>query len=78
MLRETNPTAQKSLMYSFAKRVMDDESHVAFLLWWNRIVPYRSYMHGWKIGPSHYVNQDLGTIWLSAPHCGKCTAKPVG
>ena len=19
---------------------------------------------GWKVSPSHYVNQDLGTIWL--------------
>jgi hypothetical protein len=34
------------------------------MLWWNRIVPARSYVHGWKIGPSHYVNQDLATIWL--------------
>jgi peptide/nickel transport system substrate-binding protein len=29
-----------------------------------RIVPYRSYVKGWKISPSHYVNQDLATIWL--------------
>jgi peptide/nickel transport system substrate-binding protein len=27
-------------------------------------VPYRSYVKGWKIGPSHYVNQDLSTVWL--------------
>ncbi len=26
--------------------------------------PYRSYVKGWKISPSHYVNQDLATIWL--------------
>ena len=32
--------------------------------WWYRIVPYRSYVKGWKISPSHYVNQDLATIWL--------------
>ena len=37
---------------------------VLFLLWRYRIVPYRSYVKGWKIGPSHYVNQDLATIWL--------------
>ena len=34
------------------------------MLWWNRMLPERSYMHGWKIGPSHYVNQDLATVWL--------------
>ena len=24
----------------------------------------RSYMKGWKVGPSHFNNQDLATIWL--------------
>jgi peptide/nickel transport system substrate-binding protein len=24
----------------------------------------RSYVKGWKINPSHYVNQDLATVWL--------------
>ena len=76
LLHETNPRDQKSLMLRFAKHVMDDESHIAFLLWWYRIVPYRSYMNGWKIGPSHYLNQDLATIWLDAPHCGRCATEP--
>ena len=42
----------------------DDQAHELFLLWWNRIVPCRSYVRGWKISPSHYLNQDLATIWL--------------
>jgi peptide/nickel transport system substrate-binding protein len=75
-LHETDAKKQHALMYQFAKRIMDDEAHVAFLLWWYRIVPYRSYMHGWKIGPSHYLNQDLSTIWLSAPQCGACSSAP--
>jgi peptide/nickel transport system substrate-binding protein len=28
------------------------------------MVPHRSYVKGWKISPSHYLNQDLATIWL--------------
>ncbi len=31
------------------------------------VVPDRaapSYVKGWKISPSHYLNQDLATIWL--------------
>ncbi len=40
------------------------QAHEIFLLWWYRIVPYRSYVKGWKISPSHYLNQDLATIWL--------------
>jgi peptide/nickel transport system substrate-binding protein len=34
------------------------------LLWRYRIVLHRSYVKGWKVSPSHYVNQDLATIWL--------------
>ena len=45
-------------------RVLGDQVHYIHTYWWNRIVPLRSYVKGWKIGPSHYVNQDLGTIWL--------------
>jgi hypothetical protein len=42
----------------------DTEAHEIFLLWRYRIVPYRSYVKGWKVSPSHCVNQDLATIWL--------------
>jgi hypothetical protein len=42
----------------------DTEAHEIFLLWWYRTVPYRSYVKGWKISPSHYLNQDLATVWL--------------
>jgi peptide/nickel transport system substrate-binding protein len=82
MLHEADPGKQRADMWDFVKWVMDDQAHIAFLLWWNRLVPLRSYVSGWKISPSHYLNQDLSTIWLSPPHCGKCTdeppAKPAG
>ena len=64
MLRETDPAKQRALMRQFEKHVLDDQAHEIFLLWWYRIVPYRSYVKGWKISPSHYLNQDLATIWL--------------
>jgi peptide/nickel transport system substrate-binding protein len=64
MLRELDKTKQKEKLFQFAKYVLDDQAHGIFLLWWRRIVPYHSYVKGWKIGPSHYVNQDLGTVWL--------------
>jgi peptide/nickel transport system substrate-binding protein len=64
MLRETDFARQRDLMRQFEKRVLDTEAHEIFLLWRYRIVPYRSYVKGWKISPSHYVNQDLATIWL--------------
>jgi peptide/nickel transport system substrate-binding protein len=64
MLRELDKTKQRELIRQFEKRVLDEEAHHIFLLWWQRIVPYRSYVKGWKISPSHYVNQDLATVWL--------------
>jgi peptide/nickel transport system substrate-binding protein len=64
MLRETDKTKQRALMRQFEKHVLNDQVHSIYLLWWRRIVPYQSYVKGWKIGPSHYVNQDLGTVWL--------------
>jgi peptide/nickel transport system substrate-binding protein len=64
MLRETDFPKQRALMRQFEKRVLDTEAHDIFLLWWYRMVPYRSYVKGWKISPSHYLNQDLATVWL--------------
>ena len=64
MLREPDFAQQRDLMRQLEKRVLDTEAHEAFLLWRYRIVPYRSYVKGWKISPSHYVNQDLATVWL--------------
>ena len=64
MLRETDFSRQRALMRQFERLVLDTEAHEIFLLWRYRIVPYRAYVKGWKISPSHYVNQDLATIWL--------------
>jgi peptide/nickel transport system substrate-binding protein len=64
MLQETDFSRQRVLMRDYEKHVLDTQTHEIFLLWRYRIVPYRSYVKGWKISPSHYVNQDLATIWL--------------
>jgi peptide/nickel transport system substrate-binding protein len=64
MLRELDKSKQRVLMRQFEKRVLDDQVHSIYLLWWYRIVPHRSYVKGWKISPSHYLNQDLATVWL--------------
>jgi peptide/nickel transport system substrate-binding protein len=64
MLRETDPVKQRAAMRDFEKYVIDTQAHELPLTFWYRIVPYRSYVKGWKISPSHYINQDLATIWL--------------
>jgi len=64
MLRETDAAKQRALMHAFEKRVLDTEAHAMVMPYWNRIVPLRSYVKGWKISPSHYLNQDLANVWL--------------
>jgi len=64
MAHETDFAKQRVLMREYEKRIVDTEAHEFPMLWWYRNVAYRSYVHGWKIGPSHYINQDLSDIWL--------------
>jgi peptide/nickel transport system substrate-binding protein len=64
MLHEPDPAKQRELMRAFEKHTLDDQVHEILSLWWYRVVPHRSYVKGWKIGPSHFLNQDLATIWL--------------
>jgi peptide/nickel transport system substrate-binding protein len=64
MLHEPDALKQRALMRDLEKYVIDTQAHELPLTFWYRIVPYRSYVKGWKIGPSHYINQDLATVWL--------------
>jgi peptide/nickel transport system substrate-binding protein len=64
MLRETDFTKLRALMRQYETRIVDTEAREFPMLWWYREIPERSYVHGWKIGPSHYINQDLSNIWL--------------
>jgi peptide/nickel transport system substrate-binding protein len=64
MLHETDGAKQRGLMRDFEKRVLDTEAHEMVMTYWYRIVPLRSYVKGWKISPSHYLNQDLANVWL--------------
>jgi peptide/nickel transport system substrate-binding protein len=51
-------------MRAYETYVLDTQAHMYVMPWWERIVPMRAYVKGWKISPSHYVNQDLATVWL--------------
>ena len=64
LLHETDPARQRIRMREYETYVLDTQAHMYMMPWWERIVPMRSYVKGWKISPSHYVNQDLATLWL--------------
>ncbi|MEX2145413.1 MAG: ABC transporter substrate-binding protein [Candidatus Rokuibacteriota bacterium] len=63
--RTTDTEARKKLIRQFEKRLLDDEAHVAYTLQWHRIVAHSSKVKGWTITPSHYLNNQLDTVWLS-------------
>jgi peptide/nickel transport system substrate-binding protein len=68
MLEAMNRTAdvaeQRRLMRAFETRALDEMAYQFPTLWWYRIIPHRSYVKGWKINPSHYLNLDLANVWL--------------
>jgi peptide/nickel transport system substrate-binding protein len=64
MLHETDPKLQRAAMRAYEKYTLDTMAHAIVTPYWYRIVPMRSYVKGWKISPSHYLNQDLANIWL--------------
>lgn len=64
MLDATDPKVQRAAMREYEKHTLDTMAHAIVTPYWYRIVPHRSYVKGWKISPSHYLNQDLANIWL--------------
>jgi peptide/nickel transport system substrate-binding protein len=64
LLHETDAAKQRALIRKFETYVLDTQAHMMMTPWWSRIIPQRSYVKGWKISPSHYINQDLATVWL--------------
>jgi peptide/nickel transport system substrate-binding protein len=56
---------RKKLVRQLEKRLLDEEAHVIYTLQWHRIIPHSAKVHGWTITPSHYLNNQLDTVWLS-------------
>ena len=65
LLREGDPKKVRALIRKYEKRVIDEEVHYIVTLWWNRTVPHNARLRGWKVSPSHYLNQDLTNVWLA-------------
>ncbi len=63
--RATDPDERKKLLRQLEKRLLDEEVHVFYTLQWHRIVPHLAKVKGWTITPSHYLNNQLDTVWLS-------------
>jgi len=63
--RTVDPEQRRRYIRAFEKRLLDDEAHYIYTLQWHRIVPHSSRVRGWTITPSHYLNNQLDTVWLA-------------
>jgi len=63
--RTRDPEERRRLIAQFERRVLDEEAHYIPTLWWHRIVVHSAAMKGWKVTPSHFMNQDLRDVWLA-------------
>jgi peptide/nickel transport system substrate-binding protein len=64
MNQSGDPAEQRKLMREMEKLTLDAHANMFITLWWNRIIAHRTYVKGWKISPSHYLNQSLDNVWL--------------
>jgi peptide/nickel transport system substrate-binding protein len=55
---------RKKLLRELEGRLLTEAYQVPFM-WLNRTVGLHSNVRGFVISPSHFVNQDLATIWLA-------------
>lgn len=64
MNQEGDPAKQREYMRKFEKLTLDEHANNFITLWWYRIIPHRTYLKGWNVSPSHYVNNDLAQVWI--------------
>ena len=62
--RTIDPEQRRRYIRAFERRLLDEEAHYIYTLQWHRIMPHSSRVRGWTITPSHYLNNQLDTVWL--------------
>ena len=63
--RTSDREERKRYLREFEKRLLDDEAHYIYTFQWHRIVPHDARVRGWTITPSHFLNNQLDTVWLA-------------
>ena len=63
--RATDREERRRAIREFEKRLLDDEVRYIYTFQWHRIVPHSARVRGWTITPSHFLNNQLDTVWLA-------------
>ncbi len=61
--RAVDPAARRALVREFEGRVIG-EAYAIPLFWAYRIIPVATNVKGWTFSPSHFLYQDLATVWI--------------
>ena len=61
---EFDPAARTALVREFERHFLSEAYQVPFL-WLNRTVSMPTKLKGFVMTPSHFLNQDLGSLWLA-------------
>jgi len=62
--RRTIDVAERTKLVREMDRYALTQAYSVPLLWWQRIIVNHKKIHGWYMTPSHYLWQDLSTVWL--------------
>jgi len=62
--RAADREERRRYIREFEKRLLDDEAHYIYTFQWHRIVPHNARVRGWTITPSHFLNNQLDTVWV--------------
>ncbi len=61
--RTVDPVARRTLVRQFEARLLD-QAYTIPLFWAFRIIPVAEEVQGWPFSPSHFLFQDLSTVWI--------------
>ena len=62
--RRTIDVAERTKIVREMERYALMQAYNVPLLWWQRIIVNNKKIQGWYMTPSHYLWQDLSTVWL--------------
>jgi peptide/nickel transport system substrate-binding protein len=65
--RAADREERRRYIREFERRLLDEEAHYIYTLQWHRIVVHSARVRGWTITPSHFLNNQLDTVWLAEP-----------
>jgi peptide/nickel transport system substrate-binding protein len=63
--RATDQAERRRLIREFERIVLDEKAYHLPTVWWHRIIVHWAKVKGWRITPSHFLNQDLRDVWLA-------------